>query len=153
MGLRKEGNFKLSSGINSNIFWDISKLYSYSYWMRIEAIKEFIWEIGLLNPWFVQGIERCGMKLAEDIGNCLDISVLTEDRYVRQNGKRGGDSFDNIVIIDDVLTTGSTVQRVLNRSRGGVIGIAVLINRSRLGIIDGIPITSGIGTDIVEVGK
>ncbi|GAI53369.1 unnamed protein product [marine sediment metagenome] len=49
-------------------------------------------------------------------------------------------------MVDDVITTGRTIQLYLT---GEVVAIAVLVNRSGLSEINGIPIVSGIYADKV----
>lgn len=152
LGLRKihkSGQFTLHSGLKSSIFWDIGELYKYPYWIRIEAIREFIWEIGLLKPKFITGIETGGAKLALDIGKALDIVVLNQEGDVRQGKPISYQEVSRNIIIDDVLTTGSTVQEVLEKAKG-VTHIAVLVDRSKLTEIDSIPIISGLVIDEVQ---
>lgn len=155
LGLRKEGEFTLHSGAKSEVFWDIENLFRYPHWVRIKAIEEFIWQIGLIRPRFITGIRTGGLRLAEDIGECLSICVLNQEGLVCADGKYGGSGGN--VLVDDVLTTGGTVRKILARGfhleGSEVTHVAILVNRSGESEINGIPIISGIVTDRVEVGK
>ena len=138
LGLREEGDFTLHSGAKSDVFWDIEKLFRYPEWMRIEAIKEFIWKVGLLSPGKLVGIRRGGLLLAHDVGKCLNLTVLNQDGCVEELRKVG----DGVIIIDDVLTTGGTVSKCLKKFNN-VVAVAVLINRSVKSEIGGVPIITG----------
>lgn len=156
LGLRKEGEFTLHSGAKSKIFWDIENLFRYPYWVRIKAIEEFIWQIGLAKPRFIAGIRKGGLLLAEDIGECLDTYILNQEGYVHINRNPRGRGSGSI-LLDDVLTTGGTIREILargiNLEGSEITHIAVLINRSGETEIDGIPIIIGAITDRLEVVK
>lgn len=153
LGLREEYDEPqtLHSGGESRVFWNIQKLYRYSEWMRLEVLREWIWAIGLLDLDSAIGIRRGGLKLAEDVGKALDIMVFNEGGYVeayRPTGKLIPDQKG--ILIDDVLTTGSTIKQTLgNPHLPQVTHIAVLVNRSGMAELEGIPIISGISTDEV----
>ena len=148
LGLRKEGNFTLHSGAKSNIFWDIEKLFNCPYWMRVEAIREFVWQIGLMHPGRLVGIRKGGLLLAHDIGKCLNLYVLNEDGYVEAGSEAGRKYGDRTAIIDDVLTTGGAIAKCLNKF-SNVVAVAVLVNRSGRDEIEGTPIISGLKGDFV----
>ena len=141
LGLRNTGEFRHHSGAESDVFWDVGKLFDYPEWMRVDALGSFIWQIGLLHPTCIVGIRTGGYQLAGDIANCLEIPSLPSDTSVEPRGC--------VVIVDDVLTTGQSCKEVL-RCFNDVVSIAVLINRSRLDEICGIPIISGCWADIEE---
>ena len=145
LGLRREGDFTLRSGAKSNVFWDIEKLFNYPEWVRIEAIREFVWKIGLLRPGRLVGIRKGGLLLAHDIGKCLNVTVYNQDGYVEELRKVG----DRVVIIDDVLTTGDTVTKCLKKFKN-VIAVAILINRSGKNEMNDVPIISGLHVDFVR---
>lgn len=152
LGLRKvhkSGQFTLHSGLKSSILWDIGELYKYSYWIRIEAIKEFIWEIGLNPTGLLIGIQKGGYLLAKDVGQCLGTQVLDNSYGCIQSRYSGECS--RTIIIDDVLTTGNTVKKILEKN-DRTTHIAILVNRSGKTEIDGIPIISGVVTDEVYQG-
>jgi len=136
---------KLCSGKFSNVFWDIEKLFRYPKWVRIKAIEPFIFEIGKRKPGLLVGMQKGGYLLAKDIAECLNLRCLSESYYWCPD-TTVEDPF--ICLIDDVLTTGNTIRNYLKK--GHVHWIAVLVNRSKLTEINGIPIISGLITDIVQ---
>lgn len=150
LNLRKEGKFTLHSGIESNVFWDIKELYRYPAWVRMEAIREFVWKVGLIlpTPRFITGIRTGGLLLAKDIGKCLDITVLNEEGLIVFSKVASYEEVSRNVLVDDVMTMGETIRHALQKTEA-VEHIAVLINRSGKTKIGGIPIISGVITDIV----
>lgn len=140
MGLRLEGEFTLKSGVLSNVKWDIEKIFQYPQWVRIETLRPWIWEIGLYRPNNLIGIPTGGYQLALDVSHALNIFAC--DRRITTLGHN-----QRIVVIDDVMTTGKTALRYLG---SGVVAIAVLVNRSGLNELNGIPIVTGIFADRVN---
>lgn len=146
LGLREEYDEPrtLHGGLRSRVFWDIEKLFEYPGWMRRRALEEFIWEVGKLRPQMFIGIRKGGYWLTEDINHCLDAIRFDE----------GCTTFPKwaarVVLVDDVLTTGGTIRHALGSKHLPKIGhIAVLVNRSGMDELDGIPILSGVSTDKV----
>jgi len=122
--------------------WDIEKLYTYPKWIRIEVLRLFIFSIGLLRPKTLIGIPTGGLLLANDVGGCLEIIPYRADSLHLRSISPGPQ-----VLIDDVLTTGSTVRNWLT---GRIVAVAVLVNRSSLSDISGVPIVSGLVIDEVK---
>lgn len=147
LGLREEYNepITLHSGVRSRIKWETEWLFQYTLWVRLRAIEEFIWEIGkICTTDLLVGIRKGGYYIAQDIGRCLQISVLDEGCTIPPA------QYEHPLLIDDVLTTGMTIRHALgNRHLPKPDYIAVLINRSGLDEIEGIPVLSGIKADPV----
>lgn len=139
MGLRQDGDFTLKSGAQSKVKWDIEGLYNYSQWVRIEVLRNWILDIGLYRPNNVIGIRTGGYCLACDIGGVLDAHI--NDRCTTTVGMER-----RVVVIDDVMTTGRTIEGYLSKE---TVAIAVLINRSGKSELDGIPVVTGIFADRV----
>lgn len=139
MGLRLKGDFTLKSGATSSTKWDIERMIQYPKWVRIETLRPWIWEIGLHCPNNLVGIMSGGFLLAGDVGYALGIHVSDTCSNTIGYTRR-------VVVIDDVITTGRTVSLYLTKE---VVAIAVLVNRSGLSEINGIPIVSGIYADRV----
>ena len=143
LGLRKEGDFILSSRVRSEVFWDIEELFNYPKWIQEEAVREFIWKVGMLKPDAIVGIPRGGYILGGLMARCLGVDIV-EPATARSN--RWG-----IVVVDDVLTTGNTISSYLQSGLSTVLAVAVLINRSDFSEMNGVPIISGVVTDFVEI--
>ena len=149
LGLREELKepVRLCSGKYSNVFWDIEKLFAFHPNQRKMALSEFISQISSYVPGVLVGIPTGGWLLAREIGNILGIASYNISYDVFPDISR------RVILIDDVLTTGQTIKNWLRLERPGekrkVMAVAVLINRSDLTEINGIPLISGVITDKV----
>lgn len=154
LGLRVEGDFTLSSGIHSHVKWDIEKLFNYPTWVQEKAIEEWLWMLGMICPKQLIGLRRGGFYLATIAGSALQVRSSDSDHtYVWHRP---------CILIDDVLTTGNTITKWITEedSKGNRCFpfsgewnpdyIAVLINRSSITEINGIPIITGIFADPIE---
>lgn len=144
LGLRltSDYDFTLSSGIKSDVKWDIPKIFRYSKWVQIEALREWLWLVGQESPGALIGVPTGGSRLAEFTAKTLAISWCI--------GTSGLSC--KWILIDDVLTTGATVTKYVHGP--GELRpshIAILVNRSNLTEINGIPIITGIFADPVNV--
>lgn len=140
--IRKEGEFTLHGGMSSNIFWDVEALYAFkTYKERIKILKPWLREIKKLNPSAVIGIPKGGLMLAHDVANYLKLPLYTP-RQINENA----------IIVDDVMTTGSTLSECMEKT-GKVKAIAILINRSPLIKYNNTPIISGIFADEIDYDK
>ena len=166
LGVRKVGDFRLSCGVKSDVKWDIEVLYRYPFWMRVEAIKEFIYEVGQRSPKRLIGIETGGLLLAQDIGRCLEIPVYSGRKLSLVGLEHGSLNarlpssltssrpLPDTFIVDDVLTTGVTVAHLIEKLYPyRAKGVVVLVNRGELTEICGRPIVSGFMADKVEPPK
>lgn len=145
LGLREEYDEPrtLRSGLKSKVFWNIEKLFEYPEWMRVMAIGDFIYAVGLCKPRGLIGIKTGGLLLARLLKWRLDVRSLFE------YDKTYAWVCDNCILVDDVMTTGGTVKAALSVYRGEVTHIAVLVNRSGMNELEGVPIISGVSTDQV----
>lgn len=112
-------------------------MFQYPQWVRIETLRPWIWGIGLFCPNNLVGIRSGGFLLACDVGKALDTYVTDRCTTTLGHNRR-------TVVVDDVITTGRTIQGYLGKE---TVAIAVLINRSGLDEINGIPIVTGIFAD------
>ncbi len=178
LGLREEYDEPrtLSSGLKSRVFWDVERLYKQKghngcgFWKRLETLAPWIVQIEECQPKSVMGIPTGGKLLATDVTWRLNVTNLKCPSLRWQHVSQSPSwSFLNehiralrkrypCVLIDDVLTTGGTVSHLLRRFskewNGRVyspfVAIAVLVNRSGLDEIEGIPVISGVKADPVE---
>ncbi len=119
-GMLKLGKFKLTSGLESPFYIDLRKLYSYPDLARRVA-KELasIGEVEKLDG--VVGIATAGIALAAYIAALYGIPMA----YVRTERKEHGTlslvegevAGKRVAIIDDVATTGGSIERAFRALR------------------------------------
>ena len=119
-GMLKLGKFKLTSGLESPFYIDLRKLYSYPDLARRVA-KELasVGEIEKLDG--VVGIATAGIALAAYIAALYGIPMA----YVRTERKEHGTlslvegevAGKRVAIIDDVATTGGSIERAFRALR------------------------------------
>jgi len=145
LGLRNTSEERiLSSGITSYTFWDIEKIGDYPLFVLTKAIEEFAWDVGGKKPKSLVGIPKGGLLIAQALSNILHTPVHNQYHL---------DLPHPLVLVDDVLTTGNTIKTILEEMYTKPDFIAILINRSTLSHLNGIPIIYGVQTDIVYPPK
>jgi len=147
LGLRLEGDFTLTSGVQSKVKWDIERLFNYPLWIIHEAIREFTWQVGVVRPYWIIGIPTGGKLLAKCVAQRLGYAraeICGIPSWLNDNFQGEG-----TMLIDDVFTTGGTVKSAISQLRNRPLYIATLINRSGVEELDGIPIISGLEVDLV----
>ncbi len=138
-GALLEGHFQLSSGLHSNRYFQMAKVFQYPEYGKI-LVEELI------------------KKIPEDIKNKIDtivspamggviigyeISRQLKKRNIfteRENGKmtlRRGFNLkegENVLIAEDVITTGGSVKEVIdlikNEYKVNILGVVSLVNRA-----------------------
>ncbi len=154
-GCIKHGNFKLKSGEISKYYFDMKGLISYPKLMKKIATEMFSMldkECDLLC-----GVPMGGLPLCSYISTNYDIPMI----MVRDNVKDYGtnkqiegnyNKKNKCIIIEDVITTGSSVNKVIDmlKDKVDVIGVLVILDRQE-GHSCKVPVKSVINkTDIVK---
>jgi len=147
LGCRIEGDVTLHSGAKTNVKWDIERLFS------DHELEERLF---YLRPWhrevlkfirgrdiLVVGIPTGGYFLAQDFATYYGLRYAHPQYHLDESSKRW-----YALLIDDVLTTGATVREYFDKVH--VLGVAVLVNRSKLTKINNKPIISGFFADEVN---
>jgi len=137
----KFGNFRLSSGAVSNFYVDIRMLYSHTNQFRKmvhNLLGMIIDKIGLENFDCFTAVPTSGLVLT----SALAFESMKPLIYVRNDNKSHGmsksiegNTFNNMktVIIDDVITTGKSIEntiKALNKNNIIITDICTIINRS-----------------------
>lgn len=139
----KHGNFTLKSGKTSSIYADFRSLP-----LDPDIFGNISKALGSLlqsQDWqfdWIAGLPLGGIALASAVGLQSGLPSLTI-RKERKNHGRGKlveadwDGIKRIVLIDDVLTTGSTIKEFIQKVTSefiplDVVGVVVLLNRSSL---------------------
>lgn len=147
LGLRRElmEPITLSSGKQSKVFWDVRQLYNCPLPQRLVVLAPLIKRLKVWNPDHFSGIPTAGFYLASDFSK----GIWGEDDFIGPALLRAK---TRILLVDDVLTTGRTIELALDgwaKKVARPLGIVILVNRSPLTKIQGIPIISGIYADPV----
>jgi len=144
LGCRIEGDFTLHSGAKSNVKWDIEKLYSdYALHERLFYLRPWHREILKFiggRDVLIVGIPTGGERLMYDFGRHYKLRY-GDSKYHLAPCMKNWDA----IIIDDVLTTGATIRELFDKVH--ILGVAVLVNRSKLTKINNKPIISGVFAD------
>lgn len=135
------GHFELSSGMHSDIYVQVRVAVAHKEPCQVlaeEIANEFLEDkIGV-----VVGFTVGGLTLAESIAGKLKAKLLIGKKLYKVNS---GNSVifkdvqkvrptENILLVDDVLTTGASLERAIEvlrySSRGQLKGLAVVVDRS-----------------------
>lgn len=130
-----EGHFLLSSGLHSPVYWEKFRVLQHPHYT--ERLCSLI-----ANHFRGKGVEVVagpttgGIIISFEVARQLGVrSVFAEREGGKRVFRRGFTIKDGekVLVVDDVLTTGTSVSEVIEAVRGlggEVIGIAVLVDRS-----------------------
>jgi orotate phosphoribosyltransferase len=129
------GHFLLSSGLHSDIYFEKFQILQYPEYVKLlceELAKLFKNE----KIQVVVGPTTGGIIIAYEVAKNLKVrSIFAEMEEGKRVFKRGFDLQENerVLIVDDILTTGKSVQEVIdliNRYKAKIVGLGVLLDRS-----------------------
>jgi len=146
-GAMLEGHFLLSSGLHSPIYWEKFQVLQYPHYTEhlCRLIARHFQDQAVE---LVAGPTTGGVLLAYEVARQLEVRSIYAEKEGGARVFRRGFSIspgERTLVVDDVLTTGGSVGEVINAvtTRGGkVIGVAVLVDRSRGGVDFGLPLFS-----------
>jgi orotate phosphoribosyltransferase len=136
-GALLEGHFKLRSGMHSPIFFQSAVVLQYPEYAE-RLCREIAERVRDYNVTLVIGPAVGGVILAYEIARQLGArSIFGEkgpagDMFLRPGFKVM--SGDKVLAVDDVLTTGGSVRRVMElaeRMGGEIVAVGCLIDRSQ----------------------
>lgn len=142
-----EGHFLLSSGLHSPVYWEKFRVLQYPHYTEqlCRLIAQHFQRCGIQ---VVAGPELGGIILAYEVARQLGVRAIFAEKseqgkvFRRGGGLKAG---ERVLIVDDVLTTGSSLQQVLSEARkqgGEVAGIGVLVDRAASPVNLGVPLFS-----------
>jgi orotate phosphoribosyltransferase len=139
-----EGHFQLASGLHSATYWEKFRVLQYPhYTQRLCALIAHRFEPE--NVQVVAGPTVGGVVIAFEVARQLGVRSIFAER------EGGGRAFkrnfslasgERVLVVDDVLTTGSSVRDVMaevEKHGGMVAGVGVLINRAEGEVDFGVP--------------
>jgi len=145
-GAMLEGHFILSSGLHSEKYMQCALLLQYPHIAKIagEKIAEKFKDRGITC---VAGPAMGGVIIAYTVAEALGVKTIFGER---ENGtmcfRRGFNisETDNILVVEDVITTGKSVKElisVINQYGATIAGVASIVDRSEGNANIGYPVT------------
>ncbi len=143
-----KGHFLLTSGLHSPVYWEKFRVLQFPVYTEqlCRMIADRFRNEGVQ---VVAGPTTGGVILAFEVARQLGVrGIFAEKEAASERSFRRGFSIapgERTLIVDDVLTTGSSVREVIEavaRIGGELIGIGVLVDRSERKIDFGVPLYS-----------
>jgi orotate phosphoribosyltransferase len=143
-----KGHFLLTSGLHSPVYWEKARVLQYPEYteklcgMIADHFREDKIQV-------VAGPTIPGIILSYEVARQLGVrSIFAEKEGAGERVFRRGfriDPGENVLIVDDILTTGGSIREVMaavNKQGGNIRGIGVLVDRSPQKVELGIPLFS-----------
>jgi orotate phosphoribosyltransferase len=146
-GALLEGHFLLTSGLHSPVYFEKFQVLQYPQYtqrlcqMIVDHYRNHKIEV-------VAGPTTGGVILAFEVARQLGVrGIFAEKDEQGRSFKRGFiiKPGERVLIVDDILTTGSSVKETIaavDRMKGNIIGLGVLVDRSEKGVDLGYPLFS-----------
>jgi orotate phosphoribosyltransferase len=142
------GHFLLTSGLHSPIYWEKFRVLQYPNYTE-QLCRLIADRFRSQNIQVVAGPTTGGIILAFETARQLGVrGIFAEKESTGERSFRrdfGIASDERVLIVDDILTTGSSIREVMAavaRQGGTVVGIGVLVNRSEQEVEFGVPFFS-----------
>lgn len=142
-----EGHFLLTSGLHSPVYWEKFRVLQYPHYTErlCQLIAEHFKEDKVQ---VVVGPTTGGIIIAFEVARQLGVKGMFAEKEDKERVFRRGLTInpgDRVLIVDDVLTTGSSITEVIdavNKLGGIIIGVGVLVDRAKQKMELGIPLFS-----------
>ena len=134
-GALLQGHFILTSGRHSGTYFQCAKVLQHP-----EHLQRFANEIA--DHFQDQGVDLVispavgGIVLGSEVGRQLNIQTIFAEREQGVMTLRRGFEIlagNNVLVVEDVVTTGGSVQEVMNvviKAGANIVGVGVLVDRS-----------------------
>jgi len=130
-----EGHFLLASGLHSPVYWEKFRVLQCPHYT--EKLCQLIAEhFKKDNVQIVAGPTTGGIILAFEVARQMGVKGIFAEKEGETRVFRRGFSInpgDRVLIVDDILTTGSSITEVMDavkKLRGIIVGIGVLVDRA-----------------------
>jgi len=146
-GALLEGHFLLTSGLHSPVYWE--KFLVLQYPGHTEKLCRMI--AGHYRQDRIQvvaGPTTGGIILAFEVARQLGVKGIFAEKVGNERIFRRGFTIspgERVLIVDDILTTGGSVVEVIsavNKLKGDIVGVAVLVDRAEKEVDLGVPLFS-----------
>lgn len=139
VGIVRKGKFKLRSGVTSNLYCDVRKLFGEPN--LLFAISRAICKMLPKGTTCVAGSGYGGLPFAAAVALVSKTKLSAVRNETKSHGiKKSIEGYipgmkDGVVIVDDLFTTGSSIldtAKELKKEGAKIIGAIVVINRSKI---------------------
>lgn len=134
-GALLKGHFLLTSGLHSPAYWEKFRILQFPSYTE-QLCRMIADHFRRQNVQVVAGPTTGGIILAFEVARQLGVRGIFAEKEGEERNFRRGFSIDpgeRVLIVDDILTTGSSIQEVIaavNKLDGNIVGIGVLVDRS-----------------------
>ena len=147
-GVIRKGHFLLASGLHSPVYWEKFQVLQYPQYTE-ELCRMIASRYRDQKVEVVAGPTTGGIILAYEVARQLGVRGIFAEKS--QNGPRAfrrGFTIspgERVLIVDDIMTTGGSINETIdavNKLRGNIIGIGILVDRSEKKNEFGVPLFS-----------
>jgi orotate phosphoribosyltransferase len=142
-----EGHFLLTSGLHSPVYWEKFRVLQHPQYT--EKLCQLIAEhFRKDRVQVVAGPTTGGIILAFEVARQLGVKGIFAEKEGEGRAFRRGFTInpgERVLIVDDILTTGGSILEVIqavNKLKGDIVGIGVLVDRSEQPKDFGVPLFS-----------
>ena len=134
-GALLQGHFILTSGRHSASYFQCAKVLQYPEHLQLFA-NEIVNYFRDLSIDLVISPAVGGIVLGTEVGRQLNVqTIFTERESGVMTLRRGFEILagNNVLVVEDVITTGGSVQEVMNvaiKAGANIVGVGVLVDRS-----------------------
>ncbi len=150
------GHFLLSSGLHSDSYVQCAKIFKYP-WYAEDLGYELSVKISKYGPDCVVSPAIGGIIIGYEVARHLNVPFLfaerDDDGVIKFRREFDPSNFKNIVVVEDVITTGKSTNEVIDlveESRSRVICTSAIVNRGSIDQIRGMPVISLISLPLVS---
>ncbi len=146
-GALLKGHFLLTSGLHSPVYWEKFRVLQFPSYTE-QLCRMIADHFRRQNVQLVAGPTTGGIILAFEVARQLGVRGIFAEKEGEERSFRRGFSVDageRVLIVDDILTTGSSIREVIDavtKLDGNIIGIGVLVDRSEQAPDFGFPLFS-----------
>ena len=146
-GALLKGHFLLASGLHSPVYWEKFRVLQFPDYTE-QLCQMIANHFQKQEIQVVAGPTMGGIILAFEVAKQLGVrGIFAEKEGIERAFRRGFniDPGERVLIVDDILTTGSSIGEVIaavNKLGGKIIGIGVLVDRSEQKLEFGVPLFS-----------
>jgi orotate phosphoribosyltransferase len=153
-GALLEGHFILTSGLHSNTYFQCAKVFQYP-WHGEKLAKMVADHFRSQSIDVVISPAVGGIVVGQEIGRLLGVKAIFSERVDGRMVLRRGFEIvpdENVLVAEDVTTTGGSVKEVIDLARqhgGKIAGVTGIVDRSGGKIDFGLPYFSLLRLDVV----